>query len=322
MFPFVTAQGAKTSASPAGGAQALLERAPGLKDGVERVVASVVKSLQTMAGTVTTIEGMLAGVASSSAKEVVAAHTPDAAASLIECPELGCVMLATLDATLVHAIVELLCGGNGSEPRPMSRAATPIDHQFSHIVFTLTASAIQSEWAEFGFGGARAAKIEGALAADRLGPRIKDVAVVRMTIGAFGLHGSLRLVLPPAALERFHGAETSETSPSSANDPAWSALLHKEVGRAAVTLDAYLDANEVTLAALTELKVGQILALPADARSRVSLVCDGRELYRGEIGQADDRYSLRIDEIVSEPTTTPATDARPRRLPRSEPSEV
>ena len=53
--------------------------------------------------------------------------------------------------------------------------------------------------------------------------------------------------------------------------------------------------------------------LPAAARSRVALVCDGRTLYRGELGQDDERFSLRIDEIVTENARTSYVDQTIRK---------
>ena len=323
MFPLATAAAAsKPTAGRDGGARALLERAPSLAEDAERVVASVVKSLQKMAGTLTTIDGALTGLALLPAKDVLAAHRPEAAAAAIECLEANCVMLATLDATLVHAMVELLCGGKGAEPPPVTlRPVTSIDQQFAQIVFTLAAGAIQAEWARHGFGKARAVKIEGLPASDLIGPRNQDVAVVRTNIGAFGLHGVFQLVLPQAALDRFRPAESEADRPDAA-DPLWSSLLQKEIGQASVTLDAYLEAKDVTLAALADLRLGQILPLPAEARGRAALVSDGRVLYRGEIGQAANRYSLRIDEIVLEPTmgaptAPPARRRSPFDLPKA-----
>ena len=314
MFPLVNQTKGPQANNRPGTAGLLQDRAPGLKDGIDRFIGAIVKSLQTMAGTTTTIEGLMAGVALEPLRDVIAAHPSDAVAGLIECAEIGCKLLVTLNGRLVHSIVELLSGGNGVEPVPDGqRPATAIDQQFSQILVTLTAAAVQSEWAEAGFGPTRAAKIEGSLAADLIGARIQEVAVVRMTIGAFGQHGTLRLVLPPAALDRF-GRDKIAVAPAG-DDPAWRDLLRREIGRAAVTLDAYLDAKPVALSGLAALEVGQILALPVDARARVSLVCDGRVFYRGEVGQDDGRYSLRIEEIVGEPTSAATLDLGARRRP-------
>ena len=311
MFPLAQ----QTKSVSTGRAGGLHERAPGLKEAVERLVAQIVKNLQTMAGTTTTIEGAMAGGAIEPLRDIVAAHPAEAVAGLIECGELGTKLLITLNGRLVHSIVELLAGGNGAEAAPETpRPATAIDHQFALILVTLAAAAVQSEWADLGFGPTRAAKIDGTLVADLVGPRIAEVGVVRVTIGAFGQHGTLRLVLPPAALERFRRDDVAATAID--DDPDWTDLLHREIGRASIKLDAYLDAKEIPLSILATLKVGQVLALPGDARARVSLVCDGQTYYRGEVGQDDGHYSLRIEDIVVEPAA--ARDLGNRRHPLTE----
>ena len=307
MFPFV--QQTKGSATGRAGTGALHERAPGLKEAVERLVTQIVKNLQTMAGTTTTIEGAMAGAAIEPLRDVVAAHPAEAVAGLIECAELGTKLLVTLNGRLVHSIVELLAGGNGAEAAPEApRPATAIDHQFALILVTLAGAAVQSEWADLGFGPTRAAKIDGPLVGDLIGQRIAEVAVVRITIGAFGQHGTLRLVLPPAALERFRRDEGASTQLG--DDPAWSGRLQREIGRASVKLDAYLDARAIPLSSLAALRIGQVLALPSDARASVSLVCDGRTYYRGEVGQDDGHYSLRIEDVVADPATAHDLGAR------------
>ena len=52
------------------------------------------------------------------------------------------------------------------------------------------------------------------------------------------------------------------------------------------------------LRGLTALKVGQVVALPRDAAHDVRLVCEGRELFRCDLGQSGGHYTVRIDEPV------------------------
>ena len=302
MFPFSVQRSAPadTTAKPAD-MGSLYARAPKLRECGELVVASIVKGLQTMAGPTTTIEGMLAGLISATTRDVVGAHRADSVVGTIVMKDLGSMILVTLDGTLVHAVVELLCGGSGTETQPAEpRPATPIDQQFAQIIFTLAAAAVQTEWADLGFGAASTAKIDGMLTTDMFGARVDDVGVIDITVGIFGLHGTLRLILPPVLLDRFSG-DALAFPPATGADPNWTSQLQQEIGRAQVALAAYLDAKDIPLGALAGLKVGQILPLPIDARSRATLVSDGAVLYRGEIGRDDTHYSLRIDELVSEP---------------------
>ena len=316
MFPFTAAHSGPRAAPPKSvDSAALLERSPGLRDGAERALASIVKSLQTMAGQSTTIDGTVAGITAAPMRDLAMAHRPESIAATISCAGLSCTLLVTLDPTLVHGIVELLAGGNGSEPLPsVPRAATSIDQQYAQIVVTLAALAIETEWAANGFGTSRAQRLDGSISADICGPRVSQAGVVTLALGIFGWRGTLSIVLPPVALEAFRHVDAPAPEPINTPDPAWNALLQRELGRAPVRVDAYLDAHDLSLGAIAELRPGQLLLLPASAKTRASLVCDGRVLYRGELGQDEDRFSLRINEIISETARASSVDQTTRRF--------
>lgn len=281
------------------GESGAFDGAPLLKDAAERLLAALLKSLGTMAGATTSVEGALVGFRRVALRDHLATLRPGAVASALECAGIGCTVLASLDPALVHAIVELLCGGSGDECRPDEmRPATSLDGQYAHTVAALTAAAIAGEWQERGFAGAKPVKIEGAPPADVCGAATREVGVVTLAIAIFGLRGLLTLALPPAALQAFAG-EVAAEAPVPDADPRWSSQLRQELTRAAVTVEVLLEALPLSLRQLSELKPGQVLVLPPEARARASLVCDGRTLYRGEIGQDENRYSLRVDEIAS-----------------------
>lgn len=298
MFPLAAdRKGAK--GTRASGADSLLARAPKLRESADQMIAAIVKGLQVMAGPTTRIEGTVAGFALDRAKAVAAAQKPETAVGAIDLPDLGGAVLATLSPTLVHGIVELLCGGNGVEPPPAtSRPVTAIDAQFAQTVVALAAAALQSECAELGLGKARATKVEMPVSDSVFGSNVDEVGIVTLTIGIFGQHGVLRLALPPKALALFADA-TPARPDTEAADPAWASRLREELARAPVALAAYLDAKDISLGVLAGLKAGQILALPQDARGRAALMSDGRVLFRGEIGQEDNRFSLRIGEVIA-----------------------
>jgi flagellar motor switch protein FliM len=323
MFPFASVDATKSKSASRAIGESLISRAPALRESADRITASIVKSLQTMAGPATTVDGMVAALAMEPARDIVTAHRSDSAAGLIECPDIDLALLATFDATLVHSLVELLCGGNGTEPKaPHARPITAIDRQFAHILFNFVAAAIKTDWEALGFGTTRAIKLDS-VPQDVFG-RASDIGVISLTIGIFGLHGTLRIALPPQALERFAPSKSEATAMASAGpDLAWTNILQNSLGRAPVKLEAYLEASEHTLGALEDLKVGHILRLPSGTCSRAVLISNGNRLYRGAIGQDDHRYTLRIDDILTDPARIAASsDAPPSLKPIFELSEV
>lgn len=305
MSPFASlkkAVGEQVPKPQGGDARAAL--AQKLRENGERMIVAITKALQAMAGTATKIEGSLAGFAFDKVKAVIASHRVDGAAGLIELDGASTPLLALIDATLVHAIVELLCGGDGSEePSATPREATGIDQQFAQIIFSQAAAAIQAEWADLDFGTARAVRIDGILTPDLFGPQVEHVGIINMTVGIFGLHGGMRLMLPPSVLERFGGAP----APARVRDgnSMWTADLRQEIDRVPVSLTAYLDAKELPLATIARLEVGQVLHLPLDAGAHVGLSADGRMLFRGELGQDEGRYSVRVDGAAQDGAPAP-----------------
>lgn len=323
MFPLRSAN--KQSAGAGVGssdAAALLSRAPRLKDAAERIMAALVKSLQKMAINPMAITAKIHDFALRDMRDVATAHLSSAVVSLIRCNSVPCHIAATADSMLVFAIVDLLAGGNGRElPPTVPRDATAIDQQFAHIMFTQLAGAIDAEWAEFGFSPATPSKIEN-LAADLFGARVREIGCVDLSISIFGISGVLRLILPPPALDRFALEEATADPELPTSDALWSNQFRKELGGAAVKLDAYIDGKDIELSALAALKVGQVIALPSEARSRAALIAQGQLLFRGEIGQADNRYTLRIADVLADAKRAAGVTAPTTSFTPSEPLKV
>lgn len=303
MFPFAAASSRPAPPRPAHEA-ASFEGAAALREAGERVLVALVKGLQAMAGQVTLIEGALTHLRTVPVRDHLATCRPECVAAAVSCAVPACSMLAVLDATLVHALVELLAGGTGAEPLPsVPRPATGIDGQYAGLLVALAASAIETEWAAAGFASVRATRLEGAVPADLLGTRFGHVGVLTFELAIFGLRGTATLALPPAALDPFArlAVAVEDDLSAVAPDPAWNAVLRRELGRAFVRVDALLEASALSLGAVASLKPGQLIAVAPAARSCVALVSDGRTIFRGELGQTDDeRYCLRVDDIVAD----------------------
>ena len=314
MFPFTAAP-----AAPRAPKAALLTGAPGLRDGVDRLVAFLVKTLQTMAGESTAVEGLVSGMAAMQIRDVVTAHRPETVAATIACAGLPCTLLVTLDPVLVHTLVELLTGGDGREPPPEpARPVTAIDAQFTQILAALMASGVEKEWAGNGFGAAKAQRQDGALSAEVCGPRVALVGVITVTLSLFGQRGTALLVLPPAALDAFpQGAPSPEPVPPP--DPEWRVGLQRELGLAPIRVEAFLQAERLALGAIAKLAVGDVVELAPMARSRAALVCDGRTFYLGELGLDGESFCVRVGEAVVQPPAKESPIGGPRSRGRSIP---
>ncbi len=84
----------------------------------------------------------------------------------------------------------------------------------------------------------------------------------------------------------------------SAPDPFWSKKIHSEVGRAEVTVRAVFEEHGFTLGDIAELEVGKILQLQVTPRSRVKLEGNSEPLFWCQLGQAEGKYTLRVEDAV------------------------
>jgi flagellar motor switch protein FliM len=90
------------------------------------------------------------------------------------------------------------------------------------------------------------------------------------------------------------------TSESSGRDPHWAQQIRTEVQKTEVTLTAVLEERDLTLGELADLRVGQVIELSATPRSRIKLEGNQQALFWCNLGQADGRYVLIIDDFIDQ----------------------
>ena len=87
---------------------------------------------------------------------------------------------------------------------------------------------------------------------------------------------------------------------SSTRDSRWTKQIAAEVQKTPVTLKAILEEKHLTLGAIADLEVGQVLELRATPRSRVKLIGNDRELFWCDVGQEDGAIVLRVDRFIDQ----------------------
>ena len=129
--------------------------------------------------------------------------------------------------------------------------------------------------------------------------RTNPALVARLGLGALGRGGDLLLVMPQSALDSIREAlAESGAQKQAAPDAGWSQQMQTEIRNTGVRLQAVVEEQRLSLAAVASLRVGQLLPLAAGPTSRIRLECNGRPLFWCEMGQADGAYTLRVDAVV------------------------
>jgi len=205
-----------------------------------------------------------------------------------------------LDNKLVFALVEAMFGGDGSEaPYSDTRALTNIEMRLAQKTFDLITKALQSAFSAVVETHFKFERIETRMDFAVIAPRNNFTVLTKLNLRILGRSGELFVVMPQAALNPIRQNLAADHANDFATaDPRWRKQIKAEVGKAEVTVQAIIEEDGFTLGDVADLKVGSILHLKATPKSRVKLECNAEPLFWCQLGQAEGKYTLRIDDMV------------------------
>jgi flagellar motor switch protein FliM len=209
-------------------------------------------------------------------------------------------MLFDLDVDAISLLVSAFLGGDEDlAVVPISRALSRIETEIANKCLSEVAQAMNGH-------GPRSMKLGMPLAPAftgqdigkqvlRDGPSVRMVFAIKSPTAA----GRLSVTMPQRVLLNTRGDDNAAGEEAD-NSGAWSARLGEEVRRSSVTLDAIVPLSQMTLGALSALKVGQILEMPAAAKSATRLASRNKTLFMCEFGKLGQNYSIRITHPFDE----------------------
>ncbi len=240
----------------------------------------------------------------------------DAAGAIVVPAMLGVVEIEDADtpgliagqSELAYHLVDLMLGGDPATlPRAMPRALTAIDMALCRLhLDAILGAFVQAIGTSLGRPLTKALRIRDQrqnLSQLRLGPDYIDVLQfeVSLRLGDGGREGGLSLILPLSALDVIR-ASIRELDARAAKDrpnDLWKSLMRRTAAAAPVTVDAVLHRQALSLSALGDLKVGQVIEIPRQAAEEIQLSIrqpGGRValLATGQLGAFQDRKVVKL----------------------------
>lgn len=236
--------------------------------------------------------------------DVLEAIGNDGIAAVFFVPEWQSRLVFAINRALVYAIVEMVFGGDGTEPpfeevRPFSQ----IERNVARAVLTAAAKALQASLASVSHLTFAFERIETSSESLTIDDRNSRAVVARFDLRAVDRSGELMLVIPQSAVQstRSKAGEAAAQAPADPAANGWLRQMQNEIRNTEVTLTAVLDERRTTLAEVARLKVGQLLRLEARVDGTVRLECNNHPLFNCEIGQLEGAYTLRVAEMLDPP---------------------
>jgi flagellar motor switch protein FliM len=282
------------------GPQDIVAHFPMLRTVLQKAAANWAEELRKVSATVPHAE--LTAIESGPAGSVFASIENLSAACIVEAVKWNARLIVGIDQECMFAFVDLLLGGDGSEPAPATpRPPTRIELRLAHVAFEQFAYALEGAFAAVAPTQFTAGETANQVSFEVLGRATAPAVAARVRLSALGHEGHLTLMMAQSVLSPMRN-ELSRAAPPETimPDPAWSEKIQSEVTRANVELIAVLEEQKMTLADIAHFAVGQMLQLTATPDSMVRVECNGERLINCQMGKSKGVYALRVHDFVDQ----------------------
>lgn len=128
-------------------------------------------------------------------------------------------------------------------------------------------------------------------------PTIEDVhaASIDMTIGFGPVLSTFTVIVPQSALLKSRITFPGNAGQSSVK-AEWTEQLEEQVRRSAVTLEARIRLESLTLDTISRLQAGDVIPFHDGQDVQVEVNANGRELYLCEFGRSGAKYTVRVKD--------------------------
>ena len=215
--------------------------------------------------------------------------------------------LATIDASLIYSMIDVLLGGRRGqaslrvEGRPYTTIETNLVKRLIEVVLADAEQAFRP-------------LSPVTFTIDRLetNPRFAAISrpanaaiLVRLRVDMEDRGGNIELLLPYATIEPIRNVLLQMfMGEKFGRDPIWEGHLATEIAQAQIAVDAVLYEADLPLKQLMKLQVGDTLPLDMRADALVAVRCGNVTLTEGRMGRVGDRVAIRVTKNLRKPNTT------------------
>jgi flagellar motor switch protein FliM len=203
----------------------------------------------------------------------------------------------SLDGAAVAILVSMLFGGDPDLPMaPITRPLSPTEMDVASLAFEAVASAVNGNGQRaFDFVQPLPLPVTGVELAKR---QLRDGPAIRVefSLQAAGSTGTIVVMMPQRVLLK-HRSDRAAPAPGQAGpETDWGIRFGEEIKRSSVRLEATMPLGNLTLGQIAAFTEGQVIELPAAARTQARLSAKQKLLFLCEFGKLGQNYTVRVSE--------------------------
>lgn len=209
-------------------------------------------------------------------------------------------ILIGLDRRFIFSLIEAAFGGDGTiQPFESDRPFTSLETKLAKNVFNIVVPAFETLMNTVTPITFEFEKTETKLDFQSLGQTEIPVVVVQILFQILDNGGRMFMIIPQSALYQIRKRlERSRPFESSHADPEWARKMQDGIASADVTLEGAFDGPEMTLEALSNLKVGQMIRLNYDSQSLVGLECENERIFWCRLAQTKGHFAMVVEQPI------------------------
>jgi flagellar motor switch protein FliM len=223
-------------------------------------------------------------------------HVPTSL-NLVKMNPLRGTALVVLEPTLVFAVVDNFFGGTGRHAKIEGREFTATEQRIIHMVLRSVFADLREAWSHV-------APLDFEFVQAEINPHFANivspseiVVITSFHIELDGGGGDLNVTMPYSMIEPLREIlDAGVASDRVEKDERWMVCLREEIEDAEVLLTTRLGRASISLAALLNLKAGDIV--PCDFTGKVTVMAEDVPVFRGSFGLSHGQQAVKVEERV------------------------
>lgn len=205
--------------------------------------------------------------------------------------------LFILDAKLVFKLVDNFFGGDGRHAKIEGREFTPTENRVVQIVLQQAFQDMTEAWSPV-------FKVDFEYLNSEVNPSLANIVSPSEVVVVSSFHieldgggGDMHLTFPYAMIEPIREVlDSGVQSDVDETDERWMSALRDEILTAKIPLTAKLLERPISLKAVTELKVGDVI--PVDLPETVTIMANGVPTFRSKLGLSRGNLAIKIVDTI------------------------
>jgi flagellar motor switch protein FliM len=219
--------------------------------------------------------------------------------------------LMIFDAKLIFAMIDVFFGGNGRHAKIEGRDFTPTENQIIEMLMEQVIAATHEAWAPVLEPTVEFLNREMNPHFANIVSPTEIVVVSKFRVDIDGRGGEIHVTLPYSMLEPLKDTlRAGMQSDRADREERWSQILRNELEESEVDIVTRLGSAQTTVARLIDMRPGDVI--PIDFDGQATVLADGIQLFRGELGQQRGRQVVRVSHMNMRKTSN-SLDAFVRR---------